>query len=461
MKRGSGTMKTVRETAEIPILDDFDVLVCGGGMTGFPAAVASARNGARTLLLESGTFLGGTATAGLMGGYPPVFNDGCGNQIVGGIIYEFTERLDREDALPLRSLSPTDGYCKLQFDPEVFKRVAMEMVQEAGVEVMLDSHVGPPLLDGKTVVGATIQTRQDRFAVFGKATVDGTGDGSIAAWSGCPFEEATGGVSTLMFQICRIDLDTTANAMASRMDTSSAREFKAWYDRHGTLSVVIPSDFPDIYEEAVRHGDFPRRPKEMEEGFDMQGIHGLSRNGFAYVFGPLVRGSCLDPRETSRRLISAQKRVWRQMELIRRIPGLEKAAVAQTAPALGVRASRHLHCEYELTPEDLLKGSRFVDAVGQGCRYVPWLEARRRYRGKVYQIPYRALLPLQVEGLLVGGRAVSRGSIRGMVNCAVMGEACGTAAALAAAEGRKPRSLLPGLVQERLRGQGVILGAAD
>lgn len=454
-------MKTVREIAEIPILDDFDVLVCGGGMTGFPAAVASARNGAKTILVESGTFLGGTATAGLMGGYPPVFNDGCGNQIVGGIIYEFTERLGREDALPLDSLGPTEGYCKLQFDPEIFKRVAMEMVQEAGAEVMLDSRIGPPLLDGKTVVGVTLQTREGRFGVLARATVDGSGDGCIAAWSGCPFDEAGGGVSTLMFQICNIDLDTTANAMASRMETVAAREFMAWYNRHGTLSVVIPSDFPDIFGEAVRQGDFPGRPKEMDEGFDMQGIHGLSRKGFAYVFGPLVRGSCLDPRETSRKLISAQRRVWKQMELVRRIPGLEKAVVVQTAPALGVRASRHLHCEYELTQDDLLQGRRFPDAVGQGCRYVPWLEARKVYRGKVYQIPYRALLPLNVEGLLVGGRAVSRGTVRGMVNCAVMGEACGTAAAMAAAEGRKPRDLSPDLVRDRLRGQGTIIGPVE
>jgi hypothetical protein len=264
-----------------------------------------------------------------------------------------------------------------------------------------------------------------------------------------------------MYRICNVDLDVTAEAMAARMPGEKARSFLEWYRRHGTLSAVVQSDFPDIYEEAVGSGSFPPDPKAHGNGFDMQGIHGLSRKGFAYVFGPHVRGSCLDPRDTSSREMDANGLVKMQLELVRRIPGLERAELVQVATSLGVRASRHITCEYMVTKEDVAGGSRFPDAVGQGSRYVKWLEARQVFKGKAYKIPYRALLPLGVEGLLIGGRSVSRANIRGMVNCAVMGEACGTAASMCASMGVGPRELPVPQLQDRLRSRGAILGALD
>ena len=451
-------MRIIRELFETPVLDEVDVLVCGGGMTGFPAAVAAARDGARTVLVEGEGSLGGTATAGMMNGYPPNFGDGLGNQVVGGIMYEFTERLEAEDALPVGGFSPSGGDCKLQFDPEVFKLVAMQMVRESGAEVILHCQAVNPLMDQNRVTGASFLGRGGRFAVGASATVDATGDGSIAAWAGAPFEEADHNTSTLMYRICNVDLDATAEAMAARMPGEKAKSFLEWYRRHGTLSVVVQSDFPDIYDEAVGSGSFPTDPKAHGDGFDMQGIHGLSRKGFAYVFGPHVRGSCLDPRDTSRREMDATRLIRMQLELVRRVPGLERAELVQVAPSLGVRASRHISCEYMVTREDVAGGSRFPDAVGQGSRYVKWLEARQVFRGRAYQIPYRALLPLGVEGLLIGGRSVSRASIRGMVNCAVMGEACGTAASMCASMGVGPRELPVSQLQDRLLSRGAILG---
>lgn len=451
-------MRYIHEAHDTPVLDDVDVLVCGGGMTGFPAAVAAARNGAKTMLVDSEGSLGGTATAGAMNGYPPVFNDGQGNQVVGGIVYELTERLRDGGALPADSFTPTEGLCKLQFDPEILKREAMSMVSEAGSEVLLRCHMISPLLDGKSTIGASFVSRKGRFAVIAKAVVDATGDGSLAAWAGVPFEEATSNTSTLMFRICNIDLDRAAEAMASRMEHTKAETFRKWYRRHGTLSIVIQSDFPDIYREAVDNGEFPRDPRTKEGGFDMQGIHGLLGRGFAYVFGPIVRGSCLDPVETSRSEIAAAQRVWDQMRLVRKVPGLEEARVVQVASALGVRGSRHLRCEYEMTPDDVSQGARFEDSIGQGCRFVSWMKARERFRGRAYQIPFRALLPLGVEGLLTGGRSISRGTIRGMVNCAVVGEACGAAAALSSQAGVSPRALSVPLLQQRLRQQGALVG---
>jgi glycine/D-amino acid oxidase-like deaminating enzyme len=450
-------LKSIQEVLDTPVMAEVDVLVCGGGMTGFPAAIAAARNGAKTMLVEAEGSLGGTATAGLMCGYTPYFNDGEGNRVVGGIIYEFTERLDAEDALPLKAFTPTEGFCKLQFDPEILKRVAMDMTREAGVEVLLHSQVGSPLMEGQRVVGATFEGRRGRFGVLAGATVDATGDGSMAAWAGAPFEEATGNTSTLMYMICNIDLDATARAMASRLDPRRAEELLKWYRAHGTLSVVIQSDFPDVYEEAVASGDFPADAKTREDGFDMQGVHGLARKGFAYVFGPYVRGSCLEPRETSRMEADAAERVWQQMKLVRRVPGLENASVVQVAPSLGVRASRHVECEYQISHGDTLEGAKFPDAVGQGCKFVPWLPDRREFRGRVFQIPFRALLPLQVEGLLIGGRAISNGNVRNMVSCAVAGQACGTAAALSSSAGVGPRELPVPALQGTLGRQGVIL----
>jgi flavin-dependent dehydrogenase len=179
-------MGRIREVLDTPVLDEVDVLVCGGGMTGFPAALAAARNGASTILLESEGSLGGTATAGLMSGYAPYFGDGLGSQIVGGIIIEFTERLEGEDALPADAFTSSGGHCKLQFDPEVFKRVAMDMVREAGVEVILNGHARSPLMEDGQVLGVSFQTRMGGFAIRAKTTVDATGDGSIAAWAGAP-----------------------------------------------------------------------------------------------------------------------------------------------------------------------------------------------------------------------------------------------------------------------------------
>jgi len=446
---------------EIPVADGGDVLVVGGGPAGLAAALAAVRNGARTTLVEQYGFLGGNLTAGLVGPCMTSYSLDGGQQLIKGIFEELVERLERTgDAIHPSKVPAGSAYCGFieyghdkvtPFTPEAVKFVADEMCREAGIELLLHTFVVDALVEAGTVAGVVAASKSGLAAIRATVTVDASGDGDVAARAGVPFaigrdEDGLTQPMTLFFRVANVD------------DAAVEAYVRAHPDDY--------RPFASLVAEARERGEFPipRRGvglyKTLEPGvwrINTTRLHHLDGTDAA----DLTRGE-LGGREQVRALM----RFFREW-----LPGFERCELRDTATTVGVRETRRIVGEYVLTVEDLAAGREFEDVIAL-CGYPVDIHsptgdgggADGRYQtANVYQIPYRSLLPLGVEQLLVAGRCVSAthealGAIRVMPPAFAMGEAAGTAAALAVARGGTPRDVPVWELQERLSRQGAFLG---
>jgi len=465
-------MENIKETLETPVIDRVDVLVCGGGPAGIAAAMAAARNGARTLLLEKNGFLGGIAALGI-----PIqgFHVAERRQIVKGIGWELAERLLREDSSS--SLRFFEGMKRvygswIMYDKFRLRKIATDMLEEAGVGILLHTMSAVPILKGRSVVGAVTESKSGRQAVFSRMTIDASGDGDIAARSGAGFKKGNpdGYLQpvTLLFKISNVDME----------------EFLGDIDRR-----------PGEYEIAVRR---PRYREKYRQGERMciNGLQKLCREaqerGEFNMPNPLIAAACL-PREgevlinmahvklvdatsskdLTRAEITGNRYVWQIMGFLKKyVPGFKNASVSEIMPFAGVRETRRIVCEHTLTEKEMLAGKKFFDRIGMGGRGVdihdPTPDNSQSCRSmylpfpKGYFIPYRSLLPKKPENILVAGRCISVsyrafGSTRVMAQCLATGQAAGTAAALAVANNVSLKKLDIKLLQETLRKDGAIM----
>ena len=423
-------IKTILEPArEIPVLDDVDVLVAGGGPAGMIAAVAAARTGARTFLVEQNGFLGGNLTAGSVLNIRS-FTDGR-KQVVGGFAADFADRLRTMGGT---TQTPGEGGY-VRHDPEVTKFVAQEMVLEAGVNMLLHTQVAATLAEGDQLQGIIIENKSGRSAIRARVTVDATGDGDVFARAGAAFHKSDGELQpmTLVFMIAGAD---------------------RW---------------PDGLDEETRQ----RVAMEVEaDTFPVKKgvtLFALARQGEYYANTTRIAGDCSDAWDLTRGEVEGLRQVESIMDWLRHnAPGFENARLLSTAPSVGTRESRRLAGVYELTREDVLSYRHFEDDILH-CHYYIDIHnpgkgnvALRLEPGRNYGIPYRCLIPCKLDGLLVAGRCISAtheaiGSARVMALCMGMGHAAGTAAALAARNGIAPRDLDAALLRDTLRQQGSLL----
>ena len=459
--RDERTMKTIHEQArEIPVLAEVDVLVAGGGPSGLMAAQAAAADGkARVMLVESRGYLGGNLTIGL-----PIlaFLGPKGNQVVKGAAQKFIDRL--------RARGAASGHkpCKLHMsltiiDSEAAKDVAVEMMEEAGVDVRFYTFVSDALVEDGRVKGVVVESKAGRQAILAKTVIDCTGDGDVAFRAGveCRKGDTDGGLQppTLMFNMRGVDIQSLRDAIVNQ---------------------------PEVY-------DMDRMPKEQfaEGNFITVGLRGqiekaraaglevpVSRtiliSGLApdeiWVNMTRVNGTdSTSPESYTRCEIAARRQVPVVVEYLKRfVPGFASAWVDKIAPFTGIRESRVIVGRYVLTAKDILSQRKFDDVIclagypvdihhakGGDCTMIFCEDA--------YQIPYRVLVPEKVEGLLVAGRCASMdheamAATRVMSTCMALGEAAGTAARLALATGVPPRAVDVALLQRALLANGACLG---
>jgi hypothetical protein len=432
----------VEEARRTPLAGEFEVVVLGGGPAGIAAAAAAGRAGRATALVERYGFLGGAGTAAGLSTFCGLHANVHGEhrQVIHGICDDILERLRRMDGLARPHLAVGGRIQAQAYDISAYKIAADELLLEAGVRLFFHAFA----------VGATqdhllVETKSGRRAIAGRIFVDCSGDGDLAAWRGAPFEvgDGRGGMlfPTTMYRICGVDPE---------------RAGAAW-DR-----------IPELMEQAEKLGRrFPRKkpivrpqPNPIEWRANLTQIRNPD--------GSPVSG--IDAEQLSYGEVEGRRQCRETFEFIKSVtPGFEKAYIVEIAPQIGIRETRRVRGEYLVSEDDIMDCVDFPDAIGVNGWPVEAHVAgnvdfrfARGARG-FNQLPYRMLLPLGVDNLLVAGRCASmthdgQSSARVSGPCFVMGQAAGSAAHLSLLAGKAPRSLDAGLLQAQLERDGSYLG---
>lgn len=444
-----------------------DVLVVGGGPAGLGAAVGAAQAGARVILAERYGFLGGNATAALV--MPlmsfhtqgPVIqrrlrtsllpqDHGEGKPVIAGVLAQFLDKLIHAGGAVRPSLGT--GYV-VPFDPEAFKLTALELLDEAGVEFLFHAWASDVIADGGARAVA-FQTKSGPIVIEADTVVDCTGDGDVAALAGAPFEvgrEKDGLVQpmTLMFRMARFE----------------RLAFEAYVREH-------PEDWRDVYglwdliRKASERGelDLPRKDI-LFFATPHEGEISVNSTRVKRVLGIDVWDLSLAEWESRRQM--------RQIVAFFRkyVPGFERAYAIQSGVQIGVRETRRILGDYQITVDDVLTARKFPDAIARSTYPVDIHDPegggtilKRIPAGEAYDIPLRALLPKRTDFLLTAGRCISgthaaHSSYRVMPTAMATGHAAGVCAALAARRRCPPREVPPEDVQQELMAQGADLAS--
>lgn len=424
----------------------YDVIVAGGGPSGFLAALSAARRGARTLLIERYGFLGGTATNGLMVQFGAA-TDEFKRLVLGGATLEFLERMKADGAQERRP-----GRWNLSFDAESMIAICQEMVLESGVELLLHTQVVAPVMNRQRVRGVIVENKTGRSARLAKVVIDCTGDGDIAARAGAAFEygrPGDGRVQPVSLEVLVGGVDVTL-APKDLRDTipaiARARKRGLW---------PIPTERIFSWGQIPKRGA-PQDPKNAVYVLNVTNCLGV--NGA--LAEDLTRGEIETRRQVNPLVVFLRKNV----------PGFRNCYVLQTAPQIGVRETRRILGDYYLTRADVLEARHFDDGVVPARNSIDVHDVKGKdfaheylKPGTNYEIPYRCMLPRGLEGILTAGRCIScdhhaLGSLRVMIICMPMGEAAGIAAALAADQGIAPRAVDAKKLRRILSKSGMRLG---
>jgi hypothetical protein len=398
-ERPAGT-RTYGEQLQTPIVARHQVVVAGGGPSGVIAALAAARSGAETLLIERYPFLGGNGTAGLMTCYNGFRNQRPPDalQTVKGIPAEYIAELVRlggiaeSDPYPKAEHDTAAGdlpYC-IGFDAEAAKVAALNLLGKEGVKLRLHSWVVGPMLSGSRVTGVIVQSKSGRQAIAADVVIDATGDGDVAARAGAPFMQPA--------------------EQGDRMGMSLMYQL----------------------------GGVPAEAKSLK---------GIRIGQRMVQWGPRFGGDGLDVENLTRAEVETRLKLWEQVQAMRKQPGQQSLYLAQTATNVGVRETRRILGEYTVTEQDAIQGTRFPDVIAISSNPMPSYHGKRFFfNHEGFEIPYRALVPQKIEGLVLTGRCISSEqapfqSARSMAPAMAIGHASGCAAALAATGNVPPRSL--------------------
>ena len=445
-RRERPDLGTIEEPARaIPVFRDCDVLVVGVGPSGTAAAIAAARGGADVILLERHNHLGGLSTGGLVI-WIDRMTDWTGQQVIRGIANDLLDRLPKDAvAGPPRGLwgsadEATAAYWKERtaayhgivtwsptIDPEHLKLVSQELVLEHKVQLIFHAWGAAPLMRGESVAGVIFESKEGRQAIRATVTIDCTGDGDIFHRAGAA---SYSDVDTRDIHHCINTAWLFGGADMQRwiaFKTSQPEAFAAFMERG----------------RAACGGLFERPFVSW-------------RNDVALFMGPRLAGySAVDVEDLtevdirSHRLMAAHLAVYRE-----HAPGFEAAYLNLSAPQIGVRHARRLVGVECVTREDWPAGVARPDEIGVSPSLAP--------KYPVVSVPYGALVPAALDGLLVAGRAIScdatsHSFLREVPQCWMTGQAAGAAAALAAGAGIKPRDVPISQLQDTLSRQGVLV----
>lgn len=452
-------------TQGVPTLREVECLVVGGGTAGAVAGIAAARQGLRTLVVEQLGFLGGTQTGALV--TPMMPNQVGGRPLNGGIDAEINARLNA-----LRESGVWHDGNRGWFNPEALKLVLEELNVAAGAELLYFTVVEDVVMDGSGVRGIVVANKAGRSAILARRTIDCTGDGDVAFRAGVPCEGGDAETGThqpfsVRFQLGNVDLARLAAFLRSlgRSDVLEDAEGSAVPLLHSAMVWGRGWPLEPLFRKAVQDGVLEERDGDYFQFFSMAGRPGELAFNCPRI-SEEIDGT--DPFHLTRAATRGRRAVQRYLAFCRRnLPGCEAAYLVATAPLVGVRESRRIRGEYCLTAEDVLGGRKFADAIARNnypldihtVRGQDKLRLVHLPEGEYHEVPYRCLVPLHVEDLLVAGRCLSasfeaQSSVRIQSNCRAMGEAAAVACAMSLTQGIPPRRVAGEALRARLRELG-------
>ena len=460
-KRFVPGVKTVTEAMrEVKVACEADVIVVGGGPGGFAAAVAAARSGARTVLLERYGHLGGMCTGGLVNIIPNLSTID-GKQYIGGICQEFIDRLLAQDAAFAPDESEwgtTDPACVKYYkdssfhhffvrknkegkeallytaiiDPEIGKNEINRMVTEAGVKLYLHSWVTDTIMDGDTVKGIIFQSKSGRQAVLGKVVIDCTGDGDLLPCSGAETDDNIDPV----LRIANLCFGFWIGGV----------NFRA-YDKFVSSK---PQENIDLLNELY------------DNGLYVSFMRGMLKNqeNVAWLHPHFKADSQTDVEEMTRMDVAGREKAIQTWELLKKkAPGFENSYIQLTCPQLGTTGGRRIVGVHSLVESDLRRTEPFEDTIAifpNNDRDAECAEFPQIY------VPYRSLVPQKIDGLLVACRAFASDDEANtyfnlVPHCMCFGQAAGIAAAMAVEKGIAVRDVPYAELKEKLLAQNAIL----
>ncbi len=454
-------MRFITEKLETPVRFEADTVVCGGGTAGVVAAIASARGGARTILVERYGFVGGT----LLNGAGPIhsffnlykaFPGAKEQQVIKGIPQEIIDRMMELGASPGHLEQDKGGNYDSRItliDWETYKDLALRMLEEAGVTILLHTMVVQAVVEDDRVKGIIIEGKSGREAILANTVIDTTGDGDVAALAGAPYIKKH---------------DTTSVGYPFGMMNVDMPRLVEYLEKNDMVNQLIRADKGSDKDDVVRLGfELKKHPafKEFMEKYGMWGPLGFSLHEYNYTYINSCNMRAVDATDTlilSDAEIKLRHQAMELASMLRKyIPGFENAYVYWTPVCAGVRYTRCIECEHDMTLDEIVNCARFEDEVMLYGFHDMAPRVVIKDAGW-YGIPLRAFIPKKLDGLLVAGRMITSEfrahmSTRNTGSCMAQGQAVGAAAAVAAREKTSVRKVSAGDVRALLEEQGVWL----
>jgi hypothetical protein len=467
----------------------YDVVICGGGTSGVAAAVAAARTGAKTLLIERTGQLGGQMNfSGPPGfSYAWLFNS-LHEQIIGGFIDETYKRLlEMGHALPHTLTDWRGAYTFSYVDPDWWGLLIYQILAEEKAEMMLHSLVTEVIKDGNAVKGVLVEHPSGRSIVLGKVIIDCTGEGEIGYMAGAQYEiEKPENLepSTVAFTADGVDWDKALNYIKENIGDFLFEQ--ADYEERGYTRQTVEEAIKKA-KSIVEIGEIMGYITLREQGVKTGEWHGNSGVGFflmpkgGRILAHFQHSShvgntdATNVRDITRVEIEARRQdviAWNFFK--KYVPGFENAYITRVCPEARVRETRRIMGDYKIKPADIIESRKFPDVIGKssfstGAKHAVGTSAivhlagsgKPKDRGS-HDIPYRALVPLELENLLIAGKAISTERDchhRFLMETMVTGQAAGVAAGLCAKKGISPREMEKDVseLQAVLQKQGAIL----
>jgi glycine/D-amino acid oxidase-like deaminating enzyme len=431
-----------------PLFGEYEIVVLGGGPAGLIAAAVAGRAGRKVLLVERHGFLGGMGTAAGVTNFCGLYANDHGEhvQVVRGMADELLQQIDQLGGLNKPHLI-LGKILAQAYDVSAYKLAADDLLRRCGVQVLFHAFAVGVAMETDSLVDALfLETKSGRMAVRSRLFIDASGDGDLAAWAGAPFEKGDGAGNMLypstMFRINGVDPEKAGDAWAKIPALMAQAEAEGRFSFPRKGAIVRPQKNP------------------IEWRVNLTQLHNAD--------GTAIDGT--DAESLSAGEIQGREQVREAFRFLQTVPGFEHSYIVDIAPQLGVRETRRILGDYLLSEDDVLACADFDDSIGRNGWPIeehangdvlwrfPDIPNVRGYN----QLPYRMIVPRQVENLFMVGRCASmthlgQSAARVTGACFAMGEAAGTAADIALRSNVTPRAVDTGALQTSLIAQGALL----